>query len=1369
MHTILSRNLQVALLVAGVVALSGRCSGGCGGCSAMDPIPGGFPLGERIENGTQARLSESGIQFIEDNAASIVSDLMGGSLTFDIPPSCDAIDQWPVGTVDICGEGDANNCTGDQPPCSIQVDIVGLDLVPQDPPGDVLNVEARMNIVSPTPLKTHDGMSCDIDVDTSQGSRDHVRVQTTVTFSIDSLSRRMAISVADLTIPNGDIENGDIDITGGVSCWLVNTFAKGMIIDQVTSQLNDQVKPMIQDNLCMKCDQGEACPQGSACDGQVCQEDSGEGCVMPFGMEGRLDIGSMLASLAPGKQASLDLSLWAGGYATTNNNGVSIGVMAGARTPEHNDCVPRRDPPDRTPAPVSTVFQGNTRPDDNQPFHVGFGMHKKFLDAVGYALYDSGTLCLDIGPRQSSMLTTSTFQLISASLLDLSHDDEVPIVVAVRPQNPLTFDLSPQVVTQDPGTGEYTIDTPLITVRSTDFAIDFYVLMDYRYVRAFRLLADLAVPVSLVVNDQNQLVPVLGDLRDAFENLRVTDSSLLEEDPVEMATLFPSLLGMAAGMLGSLSPFDLPAMQGFQLVLDDGSITAVDGNTLLAIFANLAYQPVALRNGVARVKTQAEILERHLPPTGSHIRTPAQALVEGPAVTLGLGGLAPDGSSRPLEWQVRVDGGFWSPFTDAPVVLLRRSEFLLQGVHRVEVRGRVKGEPKTLDRNPVALSFRVDTVAPRLTLSRDGSRFLLSGSDNLTPPEGLEQRTRLGSGAFGPWRAGLAPVAIPSGFQGEVTVQVRDEAGNVTSQSDRVVGLYGRVVTPPSSSSCGGCQQSEGATGTALGLIGLLLLGFVRRRRARGGARSGGRKEGADRLRALPFLLAAGLALGSGARCDCGRNTGNDHCPDAGPGDVICSNPELPCVGGELVPTEPVTLDATNNCQPSPVVCECQGGVEPLSPGDFGRFLSLGVRDGRVAISSYSDRFGDLVVSTVVEGDLQPEAVDGVPDGPVTEDPAGYRDGIKSRGDDVGTFTSLAVASDGTLLVSYVDEETGALRFAQGTPGDWAIHEVAPPPAEGAWTYYTALHLRGSDVPAVAYMVTGLPDSNLPGGFVGQLRYALAGSATPSTSGDWTVGVVDEVSIPCAGYCDSGDVCVADSWTCQPEEDTCGGACATGEACVSGACVAILEADSWVDHPEGVGLYVHTGLLSDGSPVLAYHDRTGGLLRLAVGSSSGDASDWTATTLEGDAATDIGLYTSLVVDASDVLHVSYTDAVEDQLLYLQADATGAVLLREVVDDGFRPLGGPSEGHHVVGLDSKLVFDAGGALHVFYQDGTTADLWHGVRQGADSWQIEAMQEGDAGTGFFVDAALDTDGTLWLAQYVYDRSADPLNRLEAWPLP
>lgn len=1351
-------NLLLSLGVASLVVLTGRCGGGCTGCEGMEPIPGGFPMEERIENGTQVRISESGLRFMEEVAPDLIEDMMEGGLVFEVPPMCEAADIDLIGTIHLCANRQGGVCVAQDPPCELEAEILGISLTPRDPPGNEIGVEARINVRTLRPMQIRGGVSCDVTMNTAQGSRDHVRVQTTIVMDPDSESKRLVLQVGDLAIPDGDIENADISVTGGFTCWMINTFAKGTIINELRSQLDGLVGPMVEEGLCMKCDQGETCPALSACDGELCQEDSGGGCVMPFGMEGRMDLGGLLGSIAPGKQADLDLHLWAGGYARTNNDGVSLGVLTGARTPEPSECVPRRPAPDLSPAPFSDAFSGNTRPHDGEPFHVGIGLHKKFLDAAGYAMYDSGLLCLDVGPREVSQLTTTTFALLAASFLDLTHDDEAPIVLSVRPQNPLYFTLSQQEVTHNPETGEYDIEVPLMTVRSQDFALDFYVLMDYRFVRAFRVLSDLAVPIALVVNDENQLVPVLGDLTGAFENLRVTESYLLEEDPAVIAALFPTILGMAAGFIGDLGAIDLPAMEGFQLILDDGSITAVDEDTLLAIYANLAYESPTPMSGAWTVRTSAEITGRHLPPAGTRIASLAEYREIGPAVTLSLGGDLPDGSAASLEWQYRIGGGFWSPFTDSPEVFLRRPELLLQGRHRIEVRGRVKGQPRTLDPQPRVLEFLVDTVAPHLEVLRVGRVVTWEGRDNLTSVGELEYAVSLSGGPYGPWRGGFNHLELPEGFQGAVAVRVRDEAGNVT---ERILGLYGRVEVPPSDSSCGGCSQPGGAQGalfTGLGLVGLLALLWIRRRRGAG-------EKGRARGRALPFLGALILAAGGGAHCDCGKNPKGNLCADAGV--FECSNPELVCLPGQdLQPIDPPTYDK-DTCAPIPAPCECVGVATQVDPGDFGRFLSIDARGGLVAVSSYSDRWGDLVVSTLDGTAIIPESVDGVPEYPVTLDPEGYRDGITGRGDKVGTFTSLRIDGSGEMHVSYVDEENGALRYARGTPGNWSVHEVNAYEADKTRTYYTALQLGDGDVPAIAFMVTGLPDPAVPGGFISQVRYAIASGPAPDDTQEWAVGIVDEIPVPCADLCSSSQWCVAETWLCAERDSSCD-ACSAGHGCVAGACVEILVAPTYLDHPEGVGLYLGAGYLSTGVPVLAYHDRTFGVLRLAVGSDTGDASDWTTSLLEGDEFTDIGLYSSLAVDGEDVLHLTYTDSMRDELIYAQADVTGAILLREVVDPGIRPVGGPAEAHHVVGLDSRVFFDAAGALRVLYQDGTTADLWMGQRGGPDDWTIAPVFQGEVGTGFFPDVALDGDGTLWAAQYVYDRSAARLNRLDVWRL-
>lgn len=1350
---------RLAAVLAVLFALAHCDGGGCSGCDTcgMTEIPGGFPASQRIENGIQVRLTSHGIDFVEQNAGAIIADLMPDGLQFEVPPSCDL--DATVTTIDICGTGDANQCDPIAPPCLLDIIIEQLIITPQDPPGNLLDVEAHVNVqtVDGHHIRTFgSGADCDIYIDTTDGSQAYVRVQTTVAFNIDPASGRTAIEIGELVIPDGDIEDADIDIEGPLFslCTVIEWFAEGILISEITGMIDGIVGPMME-GMCMACDQGQQCPQLSTCDGDTCQEDSGAGCVMPLGMEGRMDLGSAMASIAPGKEAYLDIHTWLGGYATTNAGGVSLGVHGGAMTPVHDDCVPLRDPPDLTPAPVSSAFQTNTRPTDNADYEVGIGIHKKLLDAAGYAVYDSGMLCLDVGPRESDFLVAGTFGIMIPSIYEVSHGDEAPIVLAVRPQNPLVFELSEQELTQDPGTGEYEIVTPLMTVTSADFAIDFYALIDYRFVRIFRLNADLAIPIGLTVNGQNQLVPVIGDLEDAFGNLTVTDSHMLEEDPETLALVFPTLFGLVAGML-DIPPFDLPDMQGFTLIIDGGGITSVDSNSLLAIYANLAYSTPSPKNAVPTALTTAALLDQHTPPAASfRVRSLADYYGEGaPSVTLELGGTAPDGMSADLEWQYRFDGGLWSPFTDAPVVTLRRPVFYLQGHHHIDVRARVKGTPRTLDRQPVRVDFIVDALPPELVVFRNGNRLSWAASDNVTNDSALEYSVRVGTGPWSPWQAGLTEYELLAVFDGPIAVRVRDESGNETKRDAEVLALYGRVKVPPSDPGCVGCRQGPGG---GLAWLTLVVLGLwiVRRRRSgKDARRPGGRR--------LPFFAVLVALSAPGTNCDCGKKSGDgdDLCPDGGIA-LVCSNDDLECVPGqELAGTEPMTLDASS-CEPIPVLCECTGEPDQVAPSDYGRFLSVVARDGNVYVSCYSDRYTDLVVATVDGTGFVPEAVDGVPDGPVSLDPEGYRGGITAKGPNVGTFTSASIATDGTVYVSYADESEGPLKLARGVPGSWDTHDVETYTDENVRVWYTALQLLGDGRPAVAYMVGGLVDPGDPTRRVSQVRYAVAQVTDPGDASDWDIEVVDATWIPCAELCGSDELCVADTWTCAPEDPGCGD-CAAGEGCVAGACVAILEEPAWLDHPEGIGLYIHAGLLSDGRPVLAYHDRSSGLARLAIH----DGAAWNATTLEGDEYHDVGLYISMAIDASDVLHLSYIEALSstNDLIYAQVDSTGALILRELIDNGNRGNGINDD----VGADSLIFFD-GNTPTVLYQDGTTVDLLIAVRNGTNDWTWSPLLEGDLNDGFFVDAAVDTDGTIWVAHYIYDWSADELSRMEAFTLP
>src|SRR3954469_22691833 len=68
--------------------LIGCSSGsGCSSCSGITPLPGGFDANKKIENAGSARLTQSGVQFLQDNIGTLAGSLFGASggvLNYDI-------------------------------------------------------------------------------------------------------------------------------------------------------------------------------------------------------------------------------------------------------------------------------------------------------------------------------------------------------------------------------------------------------------------------------------------------------------------------------------------------------------------------------------------------------------------------------------------------------------------------------------------------------------------------------------------------------------------------------------------------------------------------------------------------------------------------------------------------------------------------------------------------------------------------------------------------------------------------------------------------------------------------------------------------------------------------------------------------------------------------------------------------------------------------------------------------------------------------------------------------------------------------------------------------------------------------------------
>jgi hypothetical protein len=260
------------------------------------------------------------------------------------------------------------------------------------------------------------------------------------------------------------------------------------------------------------------------------------------------------------------------------------------------------------------------------------------------------------------------------------------------------------------------------------------------------------------------------------------------------------------------------------------------------------------------------------------------------------------------------------------------------------------------------------------------------------------------------------------------------------------------------------------------------------------------------------------------------------------------------------------------------------------------------------------------------------------------------------------------------------------------------------------------------------------------------LGYATC-AATCATAGNWQAVTVAAPGVAgqytSLGVDGSGRVHVShyDSTSHHLKYSTCAAGCATGA--------------NWqtvtVDAAEFVGTWTSLTVDASGRLHVSYYDDVNDAVKYATcAATCATAANWQVATI--DASASVGYYTSLTVDGGGRLHVSYFDNTSFDLKYATCAAacTTATNWHAVTVDATGS----------VGAYTSQKVDGGGRLHVSYYDLTNADLKYATCAAAcataANWRTLTV-DATGTVGWFTSLAVDAGGRVHVSYHDFTNSA------------
>lgn len=854
--------IMLVILIAGCAG--GGCSSGCAGCG-MTPVPGGFDPMTRIENAGSVRLTDSGLTFLEQNLGPLAKAALGSSggnggvITFPVPSTGGS--QLGI-KYDVCPGGpDAN---ANPPKCIAEIDIGNAKL----------NIDSanphNIHITGPLPIRMQD---LPIDVTlliipstthlhmSSNGCNTpaayaDVNLDVDISVEVDTDPNHISragysrVKVNKVDIDQTQLGNAISFCGGGLASGVLNTL-KGILLPLLIDPLVGSLTGQIDSALCQQATPGVTpeCPQGSNNVMGVCRygTDANAECVSTLlGLEGHMDLSGALASVSPGTQGAIDILFAVGGPSKRPDNsgfawgdlnpianGATLGMYGGAKASPVSGCVKFSDMalPTGIAIPAELITNdpptlGNMNaaqwPVGLAGPHVGIALAERYANYALNSIYNSGTICLGISTETIPQLSSGTLSLLANSLKDLGLQREAQqVALVVRPGKPPTATF---------GNGTDINMDPSVRVKLNQASFDFYIWSTDRFIRFMTATFDLDVPINLAVT-KDGLLPVLDKI--GVTNGVVTNSELLREDPVVIASALQGLLGSLAGQfLGGIAPIDLSSALG-SLGLTLTIPESVDGkgspglrkltsgnDNYLGIFATLGIgAPAPFKANT----TTLSVVKKNVDPAAFRIASATTDNV--PAVQIQLSSPA-DNGAQAVEYSYRVDQGAWKPFSRERMVTVRDEWLRLQGKHTISARSRVVGHPESLDETPATIDVVIDAEAPVIAIAEpEGAKAGIDVRDVVSGGTEPHVRYRLDGNAWSDWKIASEIKSVDVGNAAEITVEAQDDEGNLATASQALI--RGRGI--PSMGGCGCTVVGDDSTSIhsawllALGMVGAAL------------------------------------------------------------------------------------------------------------------------------------------------------------------------------------------------------------------------------------------------------------------------------------------------------------------------------------------------------------------------------------------------------------------------------------------------------------------------------------------------------------------------------------------------------------------